>query len=345
MTINRRNLLRTGAALAAAPLVPLVPLAPAPAFAATPAAATGLGDAKPLRERVAAFAAMLSPEENEAARFPFGGEVQQKWNFMGAGGFIKPGLRLEQMSAEQKTAAWDILAAVLSPRGIEKTRDVMSLQQVLIEMGSSANARSPERYSFAIFGEPAADQAWAFRLEGHHLSLTFNVANDVLAGVTPSSFSVNPNRVDTGGFRNGLTTLKREDDLARKLAADLSGAAKERAFFMNEPVFRNVRALAGRENPFETREGVPLADLGTAQIDLFIEIVDAFTAEHLLPRHAAEVAKRVQSGDAAATHFAFAGATEIGKPAYYRIHGDHVLIEFASVDDDAQHLHTVFHLS
>ncbi len=336
MTLNRRDLLVTGAAVAATPFLPL------PAFAAQPAA--DLGDAKLLRERVASFAAMLSPQESKEARFPFGGDVQQRWNFMGAGGFIKPGLRLEQMSAGQKTAAWDLLSAVLSPRGIEKTRDVMNLQQVLIEMGSSASARSPERYSFAIFGEPAADRIWAMRLEGHHLSLTFNVANDRLAGVTPSSFSVNPNRVDNGGAYEGLVTLKREDSLARKLAADLTGPAKERAFFMSEDFFRNVRALAGREQPFETREGVPVAELATAQRDLLVEIVDAYTAEHLAAPFAAAVTERLRQGDEAATHFAFAGATEIGKPAYYRIHGDRMLIEFATVDDAAQHLHTVFHL-
>ena len=220
MTINRRDLLVTGAAFAAAPLFPIPALA-----------AADLGDAAPLRGRVADFAKLLSPQESEAARFPFGGQVQQRWNFMGAGGFIKPGLRLEQMSEAQKSAAWDILSAALSPRGLEKARDVMSLQQVLIEMGSSPNARSPERYSFAIFGEPASDQTWALRLEGHHLSLTFTVANDRLTGVTPSSFSVNPNRVG-GGLRSGLVTLKREDDLARRLAADLTGPAKDRAFFM-----------------------------------------------------------------------------------------------------------------
>jgi hypothetical protein len=332
MPITRRKLIITGAALAATPLIPL------PAVSAT----ADLGDAKAFRERVAGFAALLSPEESAAARFPFGGDVQANWNFMGAGGFIKPGLRLEQMSETQKTAAWDLLTSILSPRGIEKVRDVMALQQVLIEMGSSPNARSPERYSFAIFGEPGPDQTWAFRLEGHHLSLTFNVANDQLTGVTPSSFSVNPNRVGEGA-RNGLITLKREDDLARKLAADLTGSVKDRAMFMPDP-FRNVRALAGREQPFDKREGVPVAELGTAQRDLLLEITDAYTAEHLAPPFASAITERIRMGDDASTHFAFAGATEVGKPAYYRIHGDHALIEFAAVDNAAQHLHTVFHL-
>ena len=60
-------------------------------------------------------------------------------------------------------------------------------------------------------------------------------------------------------------------------------------------------------------------------------------------RAASAVTQRLKEGDTA-THFAFAGATEVGRPAYYRIHGERVLIEFACVDEAAQHLHTVFHL-
>ncbi len=317
----------------------IAPLAMHPAFAATP----DLGDARLFRERAAAFLTTLSPDEAAAARFPLGGDVQKNWNFMGVGGFIKPGFRLEQMSAAQKTAAWDALSAVLSPRGVEKANDVMILQQVLAEQGNGANTRGRERFSIAIFGEPAADRTWALRFEGHHLSLTFSVDKDRLTGVTPSSFSVNPNRVESG-FKSGLVTLKREDDVARKLAADLTGAAKERAFIMDQP-FRNVRALAGREMPFAERQGLAIGDMSEGQRGLMIEVIDAFCAEHLQPQFAEQVARRIQSGDAAGTTFGFSGSTRVGEPACYRIHGDRLLIEFASVDSAAQHLHTVFHLT
>jgi hypothetical protein len=285
---------------------------------------------------------MLSPEEAAQARFPLDGEVMARWNFMGVGGFIKPGFRLEQMSAQQKDAAFGVLAAVMSPRGIEKARDVMSLQQVLIELGNGSG-RSAERYSLAVFGEPAATGRYAIRFEGHHLSLSFAIENDRLSGITPSSFSVNPNRV-SGTSRNGLVTLKREDDIARKLAADFTGVSRDRAFFRETP-FRNIQATAGRESPFAKREGLAVGDMGSGQRDLFIELIDAFAIEHLKPEFAAAVAGRIQSGDAAATTFAFAGSTRLGEPAYYRIHGYRVLIEFAAVDQEAQHLHTIFHLT
>jgi hypothetical protein len=319
----------------------------APALLVPPRAlaATGmdLGDASTFRAKAESFLAKLSPEQSAGARFPFGGEVQARWNFMGVGGFIKPGLRLEQMDSALKDQAWDLLSAILSERGIAKARDVMILQQVLIDQGSSPNSRHPERFSFAFFGKPAAAETWAMRLEGHHLSLTFNVEKDRLTGVTPSSFSVNPNRVK-GGFKDGLVTLKREDDLPRRLASELSSTSATHAFFRETP-FRNIRATAGREAPFDTREGIAAADLGGPQRALLVEVIDAYTAEHLASPFAAAVKSRLKSEADSSAHFAFSGSRNVGEPAYYRIHSDHMLIEFASVDDAAQHLHTIFHLT
>ena len=73
-------------------------------------------------------------------------------------GFIKPGLRLEQMSAVQKAAAWDLLATLFSPAGIEKTRNVMLLQDVLAASGNGAGQRSSKRFSFAVFGHAGRDR-------------------------------------------------------------------------------------------------------------------------------------------------------------------------------------------
>jgi hypothetical protein len=331
MTFHRRQVLAGAAGMA------LLPLAPSPASAAP---RHDFGSASVFRDRLAGFLAALPPDLAAEARFPLEGRVHRGWNFMGAGGFIKPGARLEQMDAPTKDRAWDALAALFSPRGIEKTRDVMTLQAVLTEMGGAG--RSPERFSFAVFGDPAPRGRFAFRLEGHHLSVTATVEDDRLVGVTPSSFSVNPNRVGAGRHA-GLVTLKREDDLARRLAGDLDGAVRRAAFFRDEP-FRNVLALAGREDRFAEREGAPVADLTAAQRDLVREILDAYAAEHLAEPYAGAMRARLAAIEAAGLHFAYAGSVRVGEPAYYRFTGDGLAIEFASVDRAAQHLHTVFHL-
>jgi hypothetical protein len=310
----------------------------------TPAAASNdLGDASLFSSKANQFLAKLSPEQSAEARFPFDGEVHRRWNFMGTGGFIKPGLRLETMQPGLKQETWNMLSQVLSERGLTKARDVMILQQVLIDQGSSPASRHPERYSIAIFGLPTATETWALRLEGHHLSLTFTIRNDRLIGITPSSFSVNPNRVQ-GGFKNGLITLKREDDLARRLAKDLAGTGRTQAFFSETPL-RNIQATAGSESPFETKAGIAVADLLAPQRDLLAELIDAYTVEHVATPFANAVSSHLRNDINNTAHFAFAGARNVGERAYYRIHGDRVLIEFAAVDAEAQHLHTIFHMT
>jgi hypothetical protein len=107
--------------------------------------------------------------------FAWNGPQGTGWNYFGSTGNIKPGLRLEQMSPAQKAAAWDLLATLLSPAGHEKTRNVMTLQDVLAASGNGAGERSSERFSFAVYGTPGETGAWGFRLEGHHLTQSISV--------------------------------------------------------------------------------------------------------------------------------------------------------------------------
>ena len=128
------------------------------------------------------------------------------------------------MNAAQKAAAWTRSPPCSHPVGIEKTRNVMTLQDVLAARGDGAGERSSERFSFAVFGTPAETGAWGFRLEGHHLTQSIAVRDNQIVSVTPSSFSANPNRV-TSGKHAGLNTLKDEEALARRLIADLAPKA------------------------------------------------------------------------------------------------------------------------
>ncbi|SOE01603.1 Protein of unknown function [Caenispirillum bisanense] len=42
-------------------------------------------------------------------------------------------------------------------------------------------------------------------------------------------------------------------------------------------------------------------------------------------------------------HFAWAGSLTPGRPHYYRIHAPTLLIEYDCTQDDANHVHTVWH--
>ena len=95
-------------------------------LAALPSAANaqnaGLAPAAELLDRVKAFQATLEPDKRKAASFAWDGSEWRGWNYFGVGGYIKPGLRLEQMSNTQKELAWHALATVWSPAGVAKAR-------------------------------------------------------------------------------------------------------------------------------------------------------------------------------------------------------------------------------
>ena len=174
---DRRDVIIGGAAVLGATVVPK-------AFAATP----DLAPAGDLLGATRAFLGKLTPDQRKAASFAWDGGEWQRWNYFGSAGYIKPGFRLEQMNADQKAAAWDLLATVLSSAGVQKAKTVMLLQDVLAAMGVDAGQRNSQRFSFAIFGTPAETGAWGFRLEGHHLHHSFAVRDGQIVSVTPASF-------------------------------------------------------------------------------------------------------------------------------------------------------------
>src|SRR4029453_12873928 len=183
-SLNRRRVVLAGGAL-----LGLTALPNETAAANDP----GLAPAADLLAATRKLLSSLDGDQRKAAAFAWNGPEWNGWNYFGSvGGFIKPGLRLEQMNAAQKAAAWEVLATLFSPAGLAKTKNVMLLQDILAASGNGAGQRSSERFSFAFFGTPAETGAWGFRLEGHHLTQSIAVRDGRIVSVTPSSFSALP---------------------------------------------------------------------------------------------------------------------------------------------------------
>jgi Protein of unknown function (DUF3500) len=330
--LDRRSLILAGTALIGTAALPK---------AGAAAADTGLASAADFLAAVQKFLSTLTPEQRKAASFAWNGSEWRGWNYFGATGFIKPGLRLDQMNADQKAAAWDLLTTVFSPAGLEKTKNVMTLQDVLAASGNGAGQRSSERFSFAIFGTPAATGSWGFRLEGHHLTQSIAVRDGSIIAITPSSFSALPNRI-TSGKHAGLITLKNEEALARKFIGDLSPAQQARAR-KSDGALNNIMSYSGRERANAGKTGIAAAELNSPQRDLLWQLIETYSVEHVTPALAAAQKARVRAGDREAVHFAWYGPNTAEKAFGYRVIGDGFVIELGSVDAAAQHLHTIYH--
>ena len=109
--LDRRSIIAAGAALLGTAALPR----------GAAAADEGLGSAADLLGRVRTFLSDLEPDQRKAASFAWNGAEWRGWNYFGATGYVKPGLRLEQMSAAQKEAAWGVLGAVWSPASVRRS--------------------------------------------------------------------------------------------------------------------------------------------------------------------------------------------------------------------------------
>jgi hypothetical protein len=87
--------------------------------------------------------------------------------------------------------------------------------------------------------------------------------------------------------------------------------------------------------------GIPVTDLDASQTALVIELIGEFTqtmpAEIARPRMAAILKNGWEQ-----VHFGWAGGLEPGQPHYYRIQGPSFLVEYDNVQNDANHIHTVW---
>jgi uncharacterized protein DUF3500 len=327
---GRREVIVGGVALAGAMALPC----------GVGAAQAGLAPASDLLAATSKFVSTLEPDKLKAASFPWNGSEWRNWNYFGVAGYAKPGLRLEQMSPAQKVAAWELLAAVWSPNGLQKAKNVMLLQDILAQSGNGAGQRSSERFSISLFGTPAGQGAWGFRSEGHHLTQSVAVRDNRIVSVTPFSFSALPNRVNAGKHA-GLNTLKDEEGLARKLFADLPAARQRKARIADSTPY-NILSYAGRERANAKKVGLAASDLTSAQRDLLWQLIEVYSIDHLPAALTAAQRARVQSGDREAVHFAWYGPNTAEKAFGYRLIGDGFVIEMASVDAEAQHLHTIY---
>ncbi len=147
------------------PNQPDTPAAGLPWDLVAPAAARMTAAARTLAE-------LLDGGQRPRALLPFAAELHRDWGYTPR---TRPGLPLRAMRGDQAAACWALIEAALGPAGTAKARGVLDLEAIL-QAGTARKAhRDPLNYALAIFGRPG-DGPWAWRFEGHHVSLTFTLA-------------------------------------------------------------------------------------------------------------------------------------------------------------------------
>src|SRR6266487_4349342 len=116
------------------------------------------------------FLDALGPELRRQAVFPFDSEERRNWHYIPK---ARKGVPLRAMREAQRQAAMVLLRAGLSERGYSRVENIMWLENVLADIEQDHETYGPLNYVFSVFGDPAGQSPWAWRVDGHHLSLNF----------------------------------------------------------------------------------------------------------------------------------------------------------------------------
>ncbi len=323
--IDRRALLRAATAAGVTASLPGLGWAAAPQAARDMARAAG------------AWLAALDQRQRREAQLEWVSRLRESWHYVPRS---RPGVALRAMNTAQTAAAWDLLGSLLSARGLDQVRGQLTIERILGELSGSPGFRDPGNYSLVIFGDPTGSTPWAWRFEGHHLSLSVLVAPDHGVAVTPAFFGANPASVPRGHAHGGFRLIGAEEDAAFSLVQSLDGGLRTQAVIADRSL-GDIVSGPGRELDLKRFEGVPLARLNEAQRGGILRILELY-AGTMRKEIAAPALAKVREAGLEALHFAWAGSLARGRPHYFRVHGPTALVEYDNTQDGANHVHSVW---
>jgi hypothetical protein len=287
------------------------------------------------------FLAGLSPEQRQQATFPFESEELTRWHYVPAQQFPRNGIPIRAMNEAQRTLAHELLKTGLSQRGYTQATTIMvDLETILKALENGSAMRDPEQYCFSIFGTPSAKGVWGWRVNGHHLSLHFNVGNGAVVASAPTFFGSNPAEVRVDGPKKGLRVLGDREDSARALLNALDDAQRKSATI--EAVAPNdiVTRTAAKVEPLSPT-GLAAAAMTPKQRELLMAVIETYTSS-MAADIASERLAELRKAGLEKIAFAWSGETERGKKHYYRVQGPTFLIEYDNTQNDGNHVHSVW---
>ncbi|MBL7829179.1 MAG: DUF3500 domain-containing protein [Saprospiraceae bacterium] len=289
-------------------------------------------------EKASAFIESLTEVQQKAALFPFEEMNRYDWHYFPPTLFPRTGLCIKDLSQSSKESFYRFLEVFLSPEGFSKTQEIMSYEYLLKEMEPNNVHRVPENYFVSIYGTPSDQGAWAWKFTGHHLALNFTVVDGQMA-FAPFLLGANPAEIKSGPNK-GKQLLKYEESLGFDLVHSMSKKQLETAVF-SARAFTDIVTTNAQEVTRLQPVGILAKELKKEQKLLLNQLIAVYL--NTMPAHVAQARmSRIVQENFDDIRFGWAGATEPGKPHYYRIQGKSFLIEFDNTQNNANHIHTVW---
>jgi hypothetical protein len=301
----------------------------------------------PVVKAASAFLDALTDEQRSATSFAVDDPEWRKW--MNQHFYVRQGVSFREMGEAQRQAAFALLAASLSARGLNMTRDVMRLNHTLAELNDDNFDEYGEGlYWITVMGDPPSSEPWGWQLDGHHLAINYFVLGDQVV-MSPVFAGSEPALAESGRYA-GTTVLQEEQDQGLALLGSLNDAQRHMAVVEASKDGNNNVGEAFSDNVDLEYVGIPGALMSSGQRMRLKDLIALYVG-NLRDEHAARRMEQV-AAHLDDTYFAWIGGSEDDSVYYYRIFSPVILIEFdhqtpANLKHlypslpNRQHIHTV----
>ena len=283
---------------------------------------TGVSTA-PVQKAASAFLAALAPEQRKRTAFDIDDPEWRSW--MNQHFYRRAGVSFAEMSPAQREAAFGLLRASLSARGLTLSRDIMKLNHTLGELNDNDfEAYGEWLYHVTVMGTPSATEPWGWQVDGHHLVINYFVLGDQVV-MTPSFFGSEP-VIATKGKYAGTKILQDEQAEGLAFINGLDAEQRSRAIVRADKRGNDNVGEAWKDNVVVPYEGLPVSALNAAQSKQLLALIERYVG-NMDDGHAKVKMEEVRA-HLKETYVSWKGGTSADSVFYYRIHSPVVLIEF-----------------
>jgi hypothetical protein len=276
----------------------------------------------PVRKAASALLNSLDDAQRIKTKFSIDDDEWRKW--MNQDFYVRQGVSFAEMSEKQRTAAFDLMSASLSARGLQLSRNIMRLNYTLGEINDDYQRYGEWLYWITIMGEPSDTEPWGWQMDGHHLIINYFVLGDQVV-MTPFFVGSEPVIAETGKYK-GIVILQDEQNSGLKMLRSLNDKQKIDAVIELSKEGNNDLTEAFSDNIVLDYKGTKASSFTKEQKDQLLQLIKLYV-DNMDDGHAKvkmdEVEKYIDE-----TWFAWIGGNEDTSVYYYRIQSPVIIIEF-----------------
>ncbi|MCM3881393.1 MAG: DUF3500 domain-containing protein [Vicinamibacterales bacterium] len=284
-----------------------------------------------------AFLAALDAAQRPKAQFAFDAPQKTNWSNLPSPMYQRHSLRIGDLTPSQRAALMSLLSTALSPDGYRKVTEIMRGDEVLRtnQAGRGGPAFGEDEYYIAFLGTPSTTTPWMLQFGGHHLAINLTLAG-TQATMAPSLPAAQPARYTFEG--RTIRPLGNEHDKGFAFVNALSDEQRSRAILN----YRVADLVLGPTQDGKTiqPEGLTAMALSQPQQTMLLDLVREWTG--IVTDSFAEARMTEVRANLPQTYFAWSGPTTNGSPAYFRIQGPTLVIEYAPQQGSVDHIHTIY---